>query len=136
MDTLYHVTFENRIEDIKKYGIICPNNEDKHIYSKYTRKHLYSIYAFLNLEDALSWFDYQDKLDSEIFKLEGDQVIIEFTDDRNLYKFDEHREMRMRFKSAVHKIGMVKPENIKRVIRYNDIKYSSLKSSKNMTFDE
>lgn len=116
MDTLYHVTFENRIEDIKKYGIICPDDEDKHIYSKYVRKHLNSIYAFLNLSDALSWFDYQEKLDSEFPKFEGDQVIIEFTDDRNLYELDEHREMRSRFKSAVYKVGMVKPENIKRVL--------------------
>jgi len=131
METFYHVTFKNRIDGIMEKGIICPDDEDMHIYSSYTRKHLDSIYAFLNLEDALSWYDYQEKLDSKYpkFEGEGDQVIIEFTDDRNLYEFDEHREMRSRFKSAVHKVGFVKPDNIKRVLKYNDIKYSSLRSN-------
>ena len=136
MDTLYHVTFKNRINDIKKQGIVCIR--EKEIFSSFIKKHHDSIYAFFTLEDALKWWEYMGNEQGHLIPENGDPVIVEFTDDTSKYEFDSHWQMRQDFPSAVYKKDCedVKPEQIKGIIDYSTIKYSSLKSSKEKIFDE
>lgn len=121
MDTLYHVTFKNRIEDIRKYGIICP--EGKEIFSSIVKKHPNSIYAFFTIEDALKWWDFISNECSYLIEENGDPVIVEFKDDTSKYEFDSHWQMRNNFPSAVYKLECecVYPNQIKDFIDYLDV---------------